>query len=389
MKKLLCIIFSVFIMLLIVGCADKTEPETAVPETQAEIVSETVPEAASAPKEEKSAGLANPMVEVPDYGVIEDQLGIKINTNKIVTKKKLFIINKELAHIVWNQKNVNNEDVEFVLRATKNPELGPVCHGIQGEISPINTIELTATDGSKVDLCCGENGGYTIYTWKYGDTFYSLTYDKSMSQMAMAEVLDQVMFATGTVIPVKSVLPLPEAVDVSNIADGIYSVFVPEDGINESDGKYILTCDVYTRELFDVIDVHTLNPGDTVTIGGDLVITVETAEEKDGEIVINGGDEGDGGCILCPNEGGTYVYRGPDDIASYSLHGTAVLEIADDVILTDTSDIDNGCREVTVNGAADAVDYLTAHQYARLTPSSGSIRTENQKVVEIKTWYTP
>lgn len=383
MKKLLCVILSALMMLLIAGCSNKPEPAAAAPETQAEVDMET------ASGEEKSAGLANPMVEIQNHSEFENQLGIKIDTNKIMNETKLFIINKELAHVVWYQKNVNDEDVEFTLRATKNSELGPGSHGIQGEISKINTIELTATDGSTVELSCGENGEYTIYTWKYGDTFYSLTYNKPMSQMAMAEALDQVMFATGTVVPVKSVLPVPEIADVSNLADGIYSVFVPEDGMKLSDGKYTLTCDVYIRELFDVVDVHTLNPGDTVTIGGDWVVTVKTVEEKDGEIVINGGDEGDGGCILSPNEGGTYVYRGPDDVASYSLQGTVTLEIADDVILTDTSDIDDGCKEVTVKGAAETVDYLASHQYARLTPSSGSIRVENQKVVEIKTWYTP
>ena len=58
-------------------------------------------------------------------------------------------------------------------------------------------------------------------------------------------------------------------------------------------------------------------------------------------------------------------------------------------MLTDTSNIEDGCKEVVVTGAKDVADYLAKSVYARLTPTSGSIRTENKKVVEIKTWYTP
>ncbi|MDO4939994.1 MAG: hypothetical protein Q4E54_08575, partial [Lachnospiraceae bacterium] len=226
-------------------------------------------------------------------------------------------------------------------------------------------------------------------TWKVGDTYYSLTYNNDMSQMAMAEVLDQVMFATGTMVPSKAVVPLPYEVDVNNIEDGIYPVLVEEDGIKEADGKYTMDCEVYTKELFDVVDVHTLNPGDTVTIGGDMVVVVNTVEEKDGEIYINGGAEENGGCILHPGEGGTYYYRGLDDYPSFFNHGKTTIEIADDVVLKDTSNLDDGCKEVVVSGAKNVVDYLAASTYARLSPGAGTVCVENKKVVEITTWYTP
>ncbi len=397
MKKALSVILVAAIVIVMVACAkkdnaDKTETQAVTEAAAQEAATEEVTETAAQPEteavKEEPVGMINPMVEIDDDKEFESQLGIKIDTKQIMAKTKLFIINKNLAHITWTQPNVENEEVEFTLRATKNAELGPTCHGIQGELTKINDIEIQGVNGP-VTITVSSQGNYTIYTWKVGDTFYSLTYDKSMSQMAMAEVLDQVMFATGTMAWTKSVVPLPYEVDVDNIADGIYTVLVEKDGIKEADGKYTMDCEVYAKELFDVVDVHTLNPGDTVTIGGDMVVTVDTVEEKDGEIIINGGDEGDGGCILSPGEGGTYFYRGFNDHPSFSYIGKVTVEIADDVVLTDTSNIEDGCKEVVVTGAKDVADYLAKSVYARLTPASGSIRTENKKVVEIKTWYTP
>lgn len=399
MKKALSIILVAAMVIVMVACAKKDNTAETTTEAAAETAAQAVSEAAETTAEtaaqpeteavkEEPVGMINPMVEINDDKEFETQLGIKIDTSQIMAQTKLFIINKDLAHITWTQPNVENEEVEFTLRATRNAELGPKSHGIQGELTKINDIEVQGVNGP-VTITASSQGNYTIYTWKVGDTFYSLTYDKAMSQMAMAEVLDQVMFATGTMACAKSVVPLPYEVDLNNIADGIYTVLVEKDGIKEAGGKYTMACEVYTKELFDVVDVHTLNPGDIVTIGGDMVITVNTVEEKDGEIIINGGDEGDGGCILSPGEGGTYFYRGLDDYPSFTNHGRTILEIADDVVLTDTSNIEDGCKEVVVTGAKEVADYLAKSVYARLTPASGSILTENKKVIEIKTWYTP
>ena len=385
MKKALSIILVAAMIIVMVACAKKDNTAEITTEAAAETAAQPETEAAK----EEPVGMINPMVEINDDKEFETQLGIKIDTSQITAQKKLFIINKDLAHVTWKQTNVNNEEVEFTLRATRNTELGPKSHGIQGELTKINDIEVQGVNGP-VTITAASQGNYTIYTWKVGDTFYSLTYDKSMSQMAMAEVLDQVMFATGTMaLPQKEVLPEPTFVDINNPEDRIYNVLVEKGGITETDGRYTMDCEIYEKELFDVVSVHTLNPGDTITISGDMVITVNTVEEKDGEIIINGGDEGDGGCILSPGEGGTYIYRGYDDIPSFSYMGKVTFEIADDVVLTDTSNIEDGCKEVVVTGAKDVADYLANSVYARLTPTSGSIRTENKKVVEIKTWYTP
>ena len=390
MKKVLCIIFAaVMVLSALTACSDNTAsapetaaaPETTAPETAAETAAETEAET------EQMAGLANPMVEISDPAEFEKQLGIHIDPKEITNEYKMFIIDGKLAHVVWTQKNVENEDVELVLRATKDPEIAPTMHGIFGSIS--EPAVITDEKGKPLpDLKQMTCDNYTIYTWKIGDTFYSLTYDKGMSGNAMSSVLDCVAFAIGAMRMTKDVLPLPVNVDAKNIADGIYKVFVEKDGIREENGKYIMACEVYTEELFDSVELTALKPGDTVAVGGNR-IEVRTAEDKNGEILINGGDEGDGGCTFAPAEGGTYVYRGPDDIASYQNHGRTELEMAENVVLTDTSDIDNGCKEVVVKGAPEVAGYLASSTYARLSPSSGNICVEKGKVVEIKTWYTP
>lgn len=389
-KSLIIVLAAIAAAAFITSCGgNSTAPETAAAETstETEIVKETEP-VQQETAEEQFAGLANPMVGITDPAEFDKQLGIHIDMSWLPKDAKLFIIDKNLAHIAWTQKNVNNEDVEFVFRATKDPELGPTCHGIYG----------TLTDQYEMDIPGGKPGQkltvsrcdkYEIYTWKNGDTFFSLTYDNNMSQMAVAEVLDSVMFASGTVIPAKTIYPIPENVDTANIADGIYRVNMAENGIREDNGKYFMTCDIYSMELFDAVDVNGMKPGDTIVIGGDRFVEVRTVDDRDGEIVINKGDNNGNEVILAADEGGTYIYRGDSDVASYRNHGNAELEIADDVVLTDTSDIENGCREVIVNGPKEVSEYLKSSPYANLAPHSGSVLIEKKKITEIKTWYTP
>ncbi|MDO4938925.1 MAG: hypothetical protein Q4E54_03090, partial [Lachnospiraceae bacterium] len=188
MKKIVSIIIIAAMVMSASACAkkDTAEPAAAEPaaeavlepaaETPAETSADTVTEAV---KEEEPVGLANPMVGITDPAEFENQLGIAIDPAQIVYDTKLFIINKDLAHIAWTQKNVNDEDVDFTLRATKNAELGPNCHGIQGELTKLNDIEIQGAQGP-VTITVSEQGGYTVYTWKVGDTYYSLTYNNDM-----------------------------------------------------------------------------------------------------------------------------------------------------------------------------------------------------------------
>ena len=133
MKKVLCItLAAVMVLSSLTACSDNSAavetaaPETAAPETAAETVAETKAET------EQMAGLANPMVEISDPAEFEKQLGIHIDPKEITNEYKMFIIDGKLAHVVWTQKNVENEDVELVLRATKDPEIAPTMHGIFG-----------------------------------------------------------------------------------------------------------------------------------------------------------------------------------------------------------------------------------------------------------------
>ncbi len=374
MKRVFIIILASAIAFSLVACGSK--PADSVGKTE------------DTTEAEKPAGMQNPMVEISDPAEFEKQLGVTIDPTQIMSDTKLFIIDKNLAHIAWTQKNVNNEDVNFTLRATKDTNLGPVCHGIQGELTKLNVIDVQGSDGT-VKLTVSTQGEYTVYSWKKGDAYYSLTYDRDMSQMAMAEVLDQVMFATGTMTPVKTVFPLPSEVDPENIEDGIYTVYADEDGIYEDGGKYFMDCEIYTKEYFDTVELHSLKPGDAIVISGEYFSDIKKVEEKDGAIYINDGDPDNGGFRFRPADGGTYVFVDFDDYPSFTDHGMTTLEMADDAVLTDTSNLDKNCEKVVITGPKAIADYFVSSEYARLSPGAGTIRTENKKVVEINTWYTP
>ena len=404
MKRIFVILTAASLVFGLAACAKAPAPETtAAPETVEETTAApktTAAESAAATEaaqteaalaeKEGFVGMANPMVPV-DSDAFDEQLGFHIDAAQIDPDAKCFIISGKLAHIVWTQKNVNNEDVEFVLRATKDAELAPTMHGIHdSNMSEPVVTEVPLTDTKMLELTFTEakTEKYGIYTWKDGQIFYSLTYNKDMSQMALAEVLDRVMDVTGIRWHKEHITALPGITELDNC---MVNAYFDKTKIKHENGVYTAEFECYEKELFDMVEIHLMQEGDTITIEDDQVIEIKKIEKNgnNGHIVINGGVDFEDGLVLAPGDGGTYFVFGLDDCPSYHFIGKKELELAKDVVLTDTADIENKCVEKKVEGDEAVVKHLQENAYIDPPARGCMICIDGGKVVEIQISYVP
>jgi hypothetical protein len=116
--------------------------------------------------------------------------------------------------------------------------------------------------------------------------------------------------------------------------------FEKEDLVKADDGTITLNVMIYRYELFSADDIETLKKGDVIwCLGSDVLI--DTIEKTDsGLIVINGGIE-NGGRVLKTDDGAVYFESGMNDVKSYYEIGEKAFVLADDFVLTDSSDLDN------------------------------------------------
>jgi len=147
-----------------------------------------------------------------------------------------------------------------------------------------------------------------------------------------------------------------------------------------------LSFTAYTEELFDAAEISLMQIGDTLNVGGQAIV-VESIQDKDGELIVNGGIE-EGGTDLISNGGGTYRVHGMDDYATYVEIGRSTLSISEDLKISDgykdaSSPIESdyeGLAEYLENleGASDSYSYL-----------STKVRIEKGKIVDITRDWTP
>ena len=104
----------------------------------------------------------------------------------------------------------------------------------------------------------------------------------------------------------KIITPNNPEIDIEALADGEYPAAFEPAAL--ADGE--LTFTVYWEDTFDVVEISQLAPGDTLYVG-DTVVDVETVEQDDGDLLINGGLD-NGGVTLRPYDEDLWAQvRGP------------------------------------------------------------------------------
>lgn len=399
------------------GCSlsEKTEPAQIMDQTDAnatdnakgENAGEDVSLAGEA-DDGQMTGMANPYVEVSGCEKFEEQLGIVINGDVIPGRKSYVIIANEIAQIDFEMENVNSELVKYELRATKKDYKDEMLHG---------HYDTDLVDGSSIDYE-GDNGiinldyiranteKIDIWTWSFEGLNCSLTCDNETSGNQISAVLDAVMAATGvdsvddldsadntdtdntnnteTSPEGLSIIPLDEGIDVNNLTDCELPCTINFDTLKNTDDGMTVDFEIYTMDLYDAVAMNNMNIGDTIEVDGENIV-VNSIDEKNGVIYVNGGEE-EGGAEFISNGGGTYRYFGMDDYATYTNEGTVNLEIGKDASLTDNSNMDEP-DGVTVKGS-DLYDYFEKSDKYFFWGNT-TVRIEDGKVVEIVRKFVP
>jgi len=204
----------------------------------------------------------------------------------------------------------------------------------------------------------------------------------------------------------KVIQPLVSLVDFDNMQGKYYCTINSVE--NLENGTIIGDFGIYTMDLYDAVDIATLEKGDTVIVRGKDIL-VDYVEEgnpidmsyhgdKEGGLksvyIINGGIE-EGGAAFIDNDGGTFRYFGMDDYATYTKSGNVKLPISEDAVIVDHRH-DFDLAEYTEEGvtvkAADFSQYFKDDMYdgvSNFTEFDTSILVENGVVTGITRVFTP
>lgn len=147
-----------------------------------------------------------------------------------------------------------------------------------------------------------------------------------------------------------------------------------------------LTFTAYTEELFDAAEISLMQIGDTLNVDGQAIV-VESIQDKDGELIVNGGIE-EGGTDLISAGGGTYRVHGMDDYATYVEIGRSTLSISEDLKISDGYKDASSPIEADYEGLAEYLENLegASDSYSYL---STKVRIEKGKIVDITREWTP
>lgn len=186
-------------------------------------------------------------------------------------------------------------------------------------------------------------------------------------------------------VEVKTVNPLPETIDVNNLDNCTVAVsFEQGDAYVDDEGKMMLNAKVYTYELYDMVDIATLEVNDVIVRRGENVVVEALDRLETGLIRINGGEE-NGGFELISDNNTVYYEVGMSDIKAYNELGEVTLPVSTEFVYTDESDLDAEPTEYY------AGDFLTedAGIVYNFTPNNTSVVIENGTIVAMKKVYTP
>lgn len=129
----------------------------------------------------------------------------------------------------------------------------------------------------------------------------------------------------------KSVKPLQAGYSADSLVDCTVPAAFTSRDLNAADST--LTMTVFNEDLYDAVDVHQLQAGDTLLFQGRTIV-VATIDDSNGLLTINGGIEQNGACLQ-PAEGGTYRGLLLDDHSVYTQLGRATLPVARNLVVVD------------------------------------------------------
>lgn len=183
----------------------------------------------------------------------------------------------------------------------------------------------------------------------------------------------------------KVINPLPETLDVNALDNCTVAVSLEKGNAYVDDsGKMVMDVTVYSYELYDMIDVSTLEENDVIVRKDEEVTITEVERTDSGLVRINGGEE-NGGFDLVSNDNTVYYETGMNDIKAYYELGKATLPVSVDFEYIDESVLDSEAKTYYPG------DFLTddAEIEYNFTPNNTSIVIENGTIIKMNKVYMP
>ena len=183
----------------------------------------------------------------------------------------------------------------------------------------------------------------------------------------------------------KVINPLPETLDVNALDNCTVAVSLEKGNAYVDDsGKMVMDVTVYSYELYDMVDISTLEENDVI-VRKDEEVTITEVERTDSGIVrINGGEE-NGGFDLVSNDNTVYYETGMNDIKAYYELGKATLPVSVDFEYIDESVLDSEAKTYYPG------DFLTddAEIEYNFSPNNTNIVIENGTIIKMNKVYMP
>ena len=183
----------------------------------------------------------------------------------------------------------------------------------------------------------------------------------------------------------KTVSPLPVTIDMNNLTDCTVAVsFNKGDAYVDDNGAMQLKVKVYTYDLYDMVDIAVLTPGDTIILRGEEVLITDLVRTDSGAVQINGGLDA-GGYELRTDEHTVYYEIGYSDVKTYFELGEATLPVSENFILTDNADPEGTAKTFHFEDlSTDNVAYIYGFD-----PNNTRIVIEGGAVTQMERVYTP
>lgn len=183
--------------------------------------------------------------------------------------------------------------------------------------------------------------------------------------------------------------PLPSGFDPAALDDCDLSVSFTNSDIQLNDeGVLVIHMTAWEYELFDAAAVTAMKSGDTLVVRG-KEIAVDTVDEKDGIVHVNGGPE-NGGVDLAAVESGGVFYESNSAVTEFPYNyveaGQVTLPVdGDSFVYTDSADLEKGEQTYLAGDLLtmkDTVDF-------GCTAMNGTAHIVNNQVAEIIRVYIP
>lgn len=308
-----------------------------------------------------------------------------------------------LASVGWSHNQGHGEMWPYTIYKYDSATMSYQC---LGNVDSWNKeIADTDYDGNPYPADVDKENSGVVYCINYGDEYTGQYYSQADYDEFYGKVFDSHTklefnyfelkssridkLREGKLDPVikgKTVHPAIGKIDTNNLVDGIYAANIdPSNVFENGDNGLSAYIDVYQKEVYDIVDMNTLEVGDGIECDG-IVVEIESIENTNGCIYINGGIDVGGLDFRAIDEENCYVYFGFDDIATYHKCGSAYLDIPLNCVITDKSNLEHP-DGVTVN-VPEFIDYMLVNNLY-MNIYNTRITVQDREIVELTVTYMP